>query len=335
MRVRLHRRFVYSGIAIVATLSLLTLLIGLRTSRPGGTVTAQQAPSAPGASASVTAQGPDFSNRVLHWQNRSYSADDGSPDPKNQAWAVSDVWVKVGSNNRPVAERGVTTVSGQFNQAVLYDFVGWEMTSFGFAVAPPVASAGPPAVQGVPAAPPTLQAVGSPGGTRATLPAPVVTAPAGTSPATPGCTAAQPISLHAQPALLANALPPYVDPSKLQAAGYQRSSQQPPSPPNLDRNLQPAGTTAAPTSVLGVGNIMTWAPPPRPQGPPNGGTLTGLLAFDSATGRQVAWESFRQSPTGSPVLAYAELSSPVEVFSASDIPTSLFSAQSLQGGCHA
>ncbi len=70
---------------------------------------------------SVSAPWPDFSNRVLHWQNYSYSFDPKSPDHSNGQEITGEVWVQVGPDNKPVAMRGTFFhPDGSFHQDYLY-----------------------------------------------------------------------------------------------------------------------------------------------------------------------------------------------------------------------
>ncbi len=64
---------------------------------------------------------PDLSGKVLHWQNHTYSFDEGVPDPKNGKDVLLDIWVLVGPNNVPSAARAIVTYEdGTFDQASLY-----------------------------------------------------------------------------------------------------------------------------------------------------------------------------------------------------------------------
>lgn len=86
---------------------------------------------------SMSAPWPDFSNKVLHWQNYSYSFDLGSPDHSNGQEIRGEIWVQVGPNNRPVALRGTFLhEDGLFHQEYLY-VNGQETLVFDQPVLPP------------------------------------------------------------------------------------------------------------------------------------------------------------------------------------------------------
>lgn len=68
----------------------------------------------------IRGKGPDFSNLVLHWQDRSFTSSPSSPDMANGKWVVVDNWVKMGPLNQPVAVRTIATLEdGTFYQASL------------------------------------------------------------------------------------------------------------------------------------------------------------------------------------------------------------------------
>jgi hypothetical protein len=68
----------------------------------------------------IQAEGPDFSNKLLHWQVESYSFVDGSPDPANGRSILTDNWARIGPLNSPTAVRSVTRFEdGTFYQAEL------------------------------------------------------------------------------------------------------------------------------------------------------------------------------------------------------------------------
>lgn len=92
----------------------------------------------------IQAPGPDFSNKVLHWQSYSYSFDPGSPDSANGQEIVGDIWVKVGPNNKPIASRGTFRFAdGSFHQEYLY-VDGREIIVFDRPMLPPDAPVQPP-----------------------------------------------------------------------------------------------------------------------------------------------------------------------------------------------
>jgi len=75
------------------------------------------------------AASPNFANSVLHWQTRAYqAATTPSTDPKSGHWITSDVWVQVGPDNSASHERATTTLDGQFEEALFYDFVSGAVT---------------------------------------------------------------------------------------------------------------------------------------------------------------------------------------------------------------
>jgi hypothetical protein len=72
---------------------------------------------------------PSFANEVLHWQTRTFqAATAASVDPKVGKWLSSDVWLKVGPDNKATAERALTTLDGKFEEAVFYDFANGAIT---------------------------------------------------------------------------------------------------------------------------------------------------------------------------------------------------------------
>lgn len=62
-----------------------------------------------GSLSDISAPGPDFSNRVLHWQVYGTVWFRNGPDPGNGKKTVSDVWVKFGPQNDLLAARSLTT----------------------------------------------------------------------------------------------------------------------------------------------------------------------------------------------------------------------------------
>lgn len=62
-----------------------------------------------GSLSDISAPGPDFSNKVLHWQVYGTVWFRNGPDPGNGKKTVSDVWVRFGPENDLVAARSVMT----------------------------------------------------------------------------------------------------------------------------------------------------------------------------------------------------------------------------------
>lgn len=86
---------------------------------------------------SISTPWPDFSNKVLHWQDHSYFFEPGSPDDSNGQEIVGDIWVEVGGNNKPVALRATFRhADGSFHQEFLY-VNGQEILVFDRPVLPP------------------------------------------------------------------------------------------------------------------------------------------------------------------------------------------------------
>lgn len=91
-----------------------------RVERGSRQVVADLGPNPP-ENPSVSAPWPDFSDKVLHWQNYSYSWDPASPDHSNGQEIKGEIWVQVGLDNRPVAMRGTFFhADGSFHQDYLY-----------------------------------------------------------------------------------------------------------------------------------------------------------------------------------------------------------------------
>ncbi len=73
-----------------------------------------------GSLSDITAQGPDFSDKVLHWQVYGSVWFRNGPDPGNGKKIVSDVWLKFGPQNDLLAARSVSTYEdGTFRSAEL------------------------------------------------------------------------------------------------------------------------------------------------------------------------------------------------------------------------
>jgi len=334
LQTRRRRILLLVGFISVLLVAVSTVAMSIVGSRKATiTAHAQQSPAA--------APKPDFSNKALHWQTHVYVSNPGSRDPRNGAWSISDIWVKIGSNNQPLLERGVTTLNGQFQQAVIYDYTNWTLTFIGMRLAPSGTSAGAPAQPGAPAPSTTpLRPAGVPipSAPPGRILTPTVTPPRPAPLATPApstplpCVATQPITSSNRTKIASNALPPYLDLNVLQADGYQTSTQQLPPLPALDATLKPTGANASPVSTLKPSSIVVRAAPAITSSPPDGGS-TSIVGVDSSTGQEVAWESSQAGGAASS-LRYAVLFSPIEVYAGGDISNSLFAASSLQGECN-
>jgi hypothetical protein len=78
-----------------------------------------QAAPLPGTDAHVPRlPGPDFSDKILHYQMHLVLPESSGPDDH----FIADVWIYFGKENKPVRTHALTTHNGKPEQAVFYDF---------------------------------------------------------------------------------------------------------------------------------------------------------------------------------------------------------------------
>lgn len=103
------------GTAIVAALGF----FGARLVVGGGTTAATAGVTSPDQ-LRISAKGSDFSNEMLHWVEFNDSYTERGPDKANGVLVTTDIWVKYGSDDVPVALRSVSrSPEGEILQASL------------------------------------------------------------------------------------------------------------------------------------------------------------------------------------------------------------------------